>query len=237
VQVCGSRKGHADGALTCPYHAWRFHFDGTLESVPLEKGYRDTNFKKNDPAFAMTPAASVDIYRGFVFAKLDPSGPSLMEWMGPAKIAIDDMCDRSPVGRVEVVQPYNRVVQRSNWKFFMENQIDTVHPSVTHMAVGQSAAELSGTRSSTLSGISCSAAIWACVDRPDTVRTACSRRRTARKDGRVLAQHHHAALSRRVDPVAAANCACCAIAPNRTLFGSAFPPRRAEPIYRRPTTW
>ncbi len=142
VQVCGSRKGHADGALTCPYHAWRFHFDGTLESVPLEKGYRDTNFKKNDPAFSMTPAASVDIYRGFVFAKLDPSGPSLEEWMGPAKIAIDDMCDRSPVGRVEVVQPYNRVIQRSNWKFFMENQIDTVHPSVTHMAVGQSAAEL-----------------------------------------------------------------------------------------------
>ena len=60
VQVCGSRKGHAEGALTCPYHSWRFHFDGTLESVPLEKGYRDTNFKKNDPAFSMTPAASVD---------------------------------------------------------------------------------------------------------------------------------------------------------------------------------
>ena len=136
VQVCGSRKGHADGALTCPYHAWRFHFDGTLESVPLEKGYRDTNFKKNDPAFSMTPAASVDIYRGFVFAKLDPSGPSLEEWMGPAKIAIDDMCDRSPVGRVEVVQPYNRVIQRSNWKFFMENQLDALHASVTHLKTG-----------------------------------------------------------------------------------------------------
>ncbi len=142
VQVCGSRKGHAEGALTCPYHSWRFHFDGTLESVPLEKGYRDTNFKKNDPAFSMTPAASVDIYRGFVFAKLDPSGPSLEEWMGPAKIAIDDMCDRSPVGRVEVVQPYNRVIQRSNWKFFMENQLDALHASVTHQSAGHAAAEV-----------------------------------------------------------------------------------------------
>jgi phenylpropionate dioxygenase-like ring-hydroxylating dioxygenase large terminal subunit len=62
--------------------------------------------------------------------------------MGPARIAIDDMCDRSPVGKVEVVFPSNRVVQRSNWKFFMENQIDAVHPSVTHMSTGQAAAEV-----------------------------------------------------------------------------------------------
>ena len=105
----------------------------------LEKGYRDTNFKKNDPAFAMTPAASVEMYRGFVFAKLDPSGPSLMEWMGPAKIAIDDMCDRSPEGEVEVVPVCHRVVQQSNWKFFMENQLDALHPSVTHQSTGVSA--------------------------------------------------------------------------------------------------
>ncbi len=141
VQVCGSRAGNAGDKLTCPYHAWRFHYDGSLESVPLEKGYRDTRFDRNSPEFQMTRAEASDSYRGFIFARL-AEGPSLLEWMGPAKIAIDDMCDRSPVGKVEVVFPSNRVVQRSNWKFFMENQIDAVHPSVTHMSTGQAAAEV-----------------------------------------------------------------------------------------------
>ena len=141
VQVCGSRAGNAGDKLTCPYHAWRFHYDGSLESVPLEKGYRDTRFDRNSPEFQMTKAEASDSYRGFIFARL-AEGPSLLEWMGPARIAIDDMCDRSPVGKVEVVFPSNRVVQRSNWKFFMENQIDAVHPSVTHMSTGQAAAEV-----------------------------------------------------------------------------------------------
>jgi phenylpropionate dioxygenase-like ring-hydroxylating dioxygenase large terminal subunit len=141
VQVCGSRAGNAGDKLTCPYHAWRFHYDGSLESVPLEKGYRDTRFDRNSPEFQMTKAEASDSYRGFIFARL-AEGPNLLDWMGPAKIAIDDMCDRSPVGKVEVVFPSNRVVQRSNWKFFMENQIDAVHPSVTHMSTGQAAAEV-----------------------------------------------------------------------------------------------
>ena len=142
VQVCGSRNGNAGAALTCPYHSWRFHLDGSIESVPLEKGYLGTRFDRENPAFHMKKAARVDSYRGFIFANLAADGPSLTEFLGEARIAIDDMCDRSPVGRVEVVFPCNRVIQRSNWKFFMENQIDAVHPSSTHMSTGQAAAEV-----------------------------------------------------------------------------------------------
>mgnify|MGYP006198534003 CR=1 FL=1 len=82
---------------------------------------------------------SIDAYRGFVFASLSPTGPSLSEFLGEAKIAFDDMCDRSPVGEVEVVPVCHRVVQHSNWKFFMENQLDALHPSVTHQSTGVSA--------------------------------------------------------------------------------------------------
>ena len=138
VQVCGSRAGNAGDKLTCPYHAWRFHYDGSLESVPLEKGYRDTRFDRNSPEFQMTKAEASDSYRGFIFARL-AEGPSLLEWMGPAKIAIDDMCDRSPLGEVEAVPVCHRVLQHSNWKFFMENQLDSLHPSVTHQSTGVSA--------------------------------------------------------------------------------------------------
>ena len=142
TQVCGSRHGNAGSALTCPYHSWRFHYDGTLESVPLEKGYRDTGFNRDDPQFHMKPAPRVDRYRGFVFASVAEKGPTLREWLGDARVAFDDICDRSPQGRVEVVRNCYRVIQRSNWKFFMENQLDAVHPSVTHMSTGYAAADV-----------------------------------------------------------------------------------------------
>ena len=55
-------------------------------------------------------------------------GPSLGEWLGPARIAFDDMCDRAPDGEVEVVPTCFRVIQQSNWKIFLENQLDAAAP-------------------------------------------------------------------------------------------------------------
>jgi phenylpropionate dioxygenase-like ring-hydroxylating dioxygenase large terminal subunit len=93
----------------------------------------------DNPDCSMKAAARVDSYRGFVFASLVPDGPGLLEFLGDAKVAFDDMCDRSPVGEVEAVPICHRVIQRSNWKFFMENQLDALHPSVTHQSTGVSA--------------------------------------------------------------------------------------------------
>ena len=66
---------------------------------------------------SMVPAARVDSYRGFVFASLSAEGPSWLEFLGEAKVAFDDMCDRAPVGGVQVAPVCHRVVQDSNWKF------------------------------------------------------------------------------------------------------------------------
>ena len=142
VAVCGSRSGNAGEALTCSYHAWRFHYDGTNESVPLARGYDGTRLTPESGSRDMKRAARVAIYRGFVFASLAAEGPSLEEFLGPAKLAFDDMCDRSPEGEVAIVPTCFRVIQRSNWKLFMENQLDALHPSVTHASVGQAAAEV-----------------------------------------------------------------------------------------------
>lgn len=139
VQLVGNQKGNTGSAFVCSYHAWSFHLDGTVRAIPLAKGYEDTRLKRDNPDCQMKRAARVDSYRGFVFASLVDDGPSLQEFLGEAKIAFDDMCDRSPVGEVEVVPVCHRVVQQSNWKFFMENQLDALHPSVTHQSTGISA--------------------------------------------------------------------------------------------------
>lgn len=137
VQVCGALKGNAGTSLACPYHGWTFHLDGRIKAIPLgEEAYAGTRLGMDDPNCSMKPAARVDSYRGFVFASLAADGPSLAEFLGEARIAFDDMCDRSPEGEVEVVPVCHRVVQHSNWKFFMENQLDALHPSVTHQSTG-----------------------------------------------------------------------------------------------------
>ena len=142
VQLCGNRKGNTGSTFVCSYHSWSFHLDGKVESIPLPKGYEGTRMTRDDPEFSMKPAARVDSYRGFVFASLSPTGPSLPEFLGEARIAFDDMCDRSPEGEVEVVPVCHRVIQHSNWKFFMENQLDSLHPSVTHQSTGVAATRI-----------------------------------------------------------------------------------------------
>ena len=142
VQLVGNHSGNTGSAFVCSYHAWSFKLDGSVRAIPLAKGYEGTRLTRDNPDCNVKTAARVDSYRGFVFASLSADGPGLLEFLGEAKVAFDDMCDRSPVGEVEVVPICHRVVQHSNWKFFMENQLDSLHPSVTHQSTGMSAARV-----------------------------------------------------------------------------------------------
>jgi phenylpropionate dioxygenase-like ring-hydroxylating dioxygenase large terminal subunit len=142
AMLYGNRMGNVGDAITCSYHSWQFNTDGTNKAIPLDKGYNQTRLAPNASDCQMrnmNPAARVESYRGFVFANLSEEGPSLQEWLGPAKIAFDDMCDRAPGGEVEVVPTCFRVIQQSNWKIFLENQLDALHPAVTHESTGKAA--------------------------------------------------------------------------------------------------
>ncbi len=136
VQLVGSRSGNTGHTFVCSYHAWSFHLDGAPRAVPLAGGYEGTGFGIGSPDCRMMAAPRVESYRGFVFASLAREGPDLATFLGGARVAFDDMCDRAPEGEVEVVPVCHRVIQKSNWKFFMENQLDALHASVTHQSTG-----------------------------------------------------------------------------------------------------
>lgn len=137
--------GNAGKFLRCPYHAWTFKLDGSLLSVPLRGGMEGTAFDKSDPMFSMRPLARVEAYRGFVFASQAETGPDLVTFLGGAAASIDNLCDRSPEGEVEVAGGVFQVMQESNWKVFYENLHDTMHAPITHessfMAAREEAAE------------------------------------------------------------------------------------------------
>ena len=124
-------------SFRCPYHGWAYRTNGELAGVPHSVGYKNTNFDVKKSCYQLKFIPRVATYRGFVFASLAETGPDLETFLGDTRNTIDNMADRSPVGRVEVVgKVCNRFVQPANWKNFIENLNDAMHPMVAHAATG-----------------------------------------------------------------------------------------------------
>lgn len=132
TQVVIDTQGNTGKFFRCPYHAWSFKTDGSLLAVPLKKGYKDTGFAQSCSAKGMTPVLHVKEYREFIFARLNDEGPDFEEFFGDSLSSIDNMIDRSPAGRLEVVGSPLRYAHNCNWKMLVENQTDTCHPMVAH---------------------------------------------------------------------------------------------------------
>src|SRR5258706_5361191 len=101
-KILGANSGNCGKLLRCSYHGWTYTLDGSLRTVPVKSGYADTRFSESEAASGLTPVADVAVYRGFVFARLNPSGASFEEYFGDCLSSIDNLADRSPVGRLEV---------------------------------------------------------------------------------------------------------------------------------------
>ena len=132
TKVVIDRTGNTGKFFRCPYHAWSFKTNGNLLAVPLAKGYKDTSFNKKDPNNNLASVGAVKNYRGFIFCRLAATGISFEEFFGDSLSSLDNMVDRSPEGRLEVVGPPLRYLHYCNWKMLVENQTDTCHPMVAH---------------------------------------------------------------------------------------------------------
>ena len=125
---CGNTGKH----FRCPYHAWTFRTDGSLLNIPLKDGYDGTALHECEPARGLATVKNVAVYRGFVFVKLNDVGPGFEEYFGESLSSIDNLADRSPEGRLEITGGCLRFVHQCNWKQYVENLNDTMHPMVVH---------------------------------------------------------------------------------------------------------
>ncbi len=119
------------GLLRCPYHGWTYRLDGSLRSVPLKSGYAGVGAASGDPLHGLQEFHSHN-YRGFVFVRLSGQGTEFHEFFGESLSSIDNMVDRSPQGRLEVAGPPLRYLHDCNWKMYVENLNDAMHPMVAH---------------------------------------------------------------------------------------------------------
>lgn len=131
AQLVGDTSGNSRH-FRCLYHGWVFDTEGRNKVIPLEKGYDGSPIGKGKPCADMDAVARVGNYRGFVFASLAKDGPALEDWLGGVASSIDNMVDRSPEGALEVTGGVFRYLHDSNWKFFVENLNDMMHPMVAH---------------------------------------------------------------------------------------------------------
>jgi phenylpropionate dioxygenase-like ring-hydroxylating dioxygenase large terminal subunit len=109
--------------LTCPYHAWTYAADGRLVGVPNREDYPGL-----DPAqFGLIPV-ELEIWRGFLFVRLEGGGPGVAEMMAPYE-------DEVAPHRFEELQAIGRITLRPrdvNWKNVADNYSDGLHISVAH---------------------------------------------------------------------------------------------------------
>ncbi|MEM5404368.1 aromatic ring-hydroxylating dioxygenase subunit alpha [Paraburkholderia unamae] len=142
ARLVSQASGNVGRFFRCPYHAWTYKMDGALLSIPLRQGYEGTSLDACPASRGMGALRHVASYRGFVFARLADDGPEFHAYFGEALTSIDNMADRAPEGELEVAGGVLRYTHDCNWKMFIENLNDTMHPMVAHESSAGTARQL-----------------------------------------------------------------------------------------------
>jgi phenylpropionate dioxygenase-like ring-hydroxylating dioxygenase large terminal subunit len=141
AKIVADWSGNAGRFLRCPYHNWSYRTDGSIAAIPLRQGYDGTAFPQCEAVRGLRPVAC-ESYRGLVFARLSDDGPDFKAYFGDSLSSIDYMADRSPEGELEIAGGVLRYMHDSNWKMFVENLNDTMHPMAAHESSAGTAKEL-----------------------------------------------------------------------------------------------
>jgi phenylpropionate dioxygenase-like ring-hydroxylating dioxygenase large terminal subunit len=122
-RIADGSSGNCGHRLVCPYHAWSYGLDGTLRNIPPAQGLEALDKSRH----GLVPVEQ-DIWRGFVFVRMEAGLPSVAEMMSPYEREI------APHG-FETLVPQGRVTMRPravNWKNVADNYGDGLHIPVAH---------------------------------------------------------------------------------------------------------
>ena len=139
TRIASQPSGNTGSTFRCPYHAWTYRTDGAPLGRPLPAAYEGTRMLACAAGEGLARAGAVETYRGFVFARLAAEGIGLHASLGAMLEVIDNLVDRAPEGELRVAGGVLRSRFRANWKIYLENINDTVHPVSTHESAAAAA--------------------------------------------------------------------------------------------------
>ena len=97
LEAADGTAGHCPGRIVCPYHAWTYDLDGALVAVPHRKEFVDFA-----PEHYGLKPLEIEIYKGFIFVRLQPGIPSVADMFAPyeKELACYRFEELKPLGRV-----------------------------------------------------------------------------------------------------------------------------------------
>lgn len=107
--------------FTCFYHLWAYDTAGQCVHIPRPEGYAGANVSAEDCDLNQF---RTEVAGGLVFVSLGTKGPSLKDFLGRSLDAFQSV----PSGprKLEVFH-IHRAVLKSNWKAWMETNLDLYH--------------------------------------------------------------------------------------------------------------
>ncbi|XDZ66392.1 aromatic ring-hydroxylating dioxygenase subunit alpha [Alphaproteobacteria bacterium LSUCC0684] len=114
-------KGRAP-VLTCPYHAWSYALDGSLNKAPYMDQVPDF-----DAAGCSLPEFRLDQWLGFIFINIDGNAPDLGAEMAGMMPFLENYRPQDRHSTETWVETW-----QTNWKSLVENFMEGYHLSVTH---------------------------------------------------------------------------------------------------------
>jgi carnitine monooxygenase subunit len=129
--VCSHRaaklvEGEGNKSIfTCPYHAWSYKLDGSLNRAPNMKGVEDFNHQD----FCLK-TIKLEVFESFIFVNLDPDSKS-MTTLYPKLLHHVSEYNLENLKRIRVKE----TICRSNWKVGIDNYLECDHCSIVHKAL------------------------------------------------------------------------------------------------------
>jgi len=114
-------------AITCPYHAWRYGLDGTLEARPHFYGANQVErFKEGESGLDLYPVRC-ESWNGCIFVNISGDAPPLLDWLQP-------MFDRTKAYDYSLIRWIGKesFTFKSNWKLVLENYMEGYHVFAAH---------------------------------------------------------------------------------------------------------
>jgi Rieske 2Fe-2S family protein len=133
--LCKQEEGALAGRrIQCPYHAWTYKLDGTLESAPhMEKveGFSEADYPLN--------AVAADVWDGHIFINLSPR-PT------PLTGHLTSLADKFRPWRMEELELVERRVYqlKANWKLIIQNYSECLHCPIAHPLLQKHSHYMSG---------------------------------------------------------------------------------------------
>ncbi|MFY9609385.1 MAG: aromatic ring-hydroxylating dioxygenase subunit alpha [Blastocatellia bacterium] len=102
-------------SLRCPYHGWTYSLEGALKGTP---DFSEVcNFDRGAGGLV---SVETDVWRDWVFVKLDPEGQTLKDFLGADLMG---QMSRLGVDKLHWMERRRYIVE-CNWKVFVDNYLD-----------------------------------------------------------------------------------------------------------------